>query len=217
MTKKSPSTDTTDLAYTITPQVLLLCTHTNQELAQIAQTLGASLVRVTAATLVNIERQLTQKIAPDSTEPTAEPPEKPLSAREKELLQHLATGLGNQKIAQTMGISPRTVESHRQNIKRKLQLGSQTSLIFYALREVAAINAIALPCSAEQSLISKRHDRLDPASTGKSTRHAKAKNMTDNGRMSYQHHPKTGRVFGNELDRESPNERYSNDNDHVHS
>jgi DNA-binding CsgD family transcriptional regulator len=170
MTNKSTRKNPANQTYSVTPQVLILCTHTNQELAQIAQTLGASLMRVTATTLVNIEKQLTQKVAPDPTAPTADSPETALSSREKELLQHLATGLGNHQIAQTMGISPRTVESHRQNIKRKLRLASQTSLIFYALRKVAAINAISLPGGAEQDLNSTGQDSQDPSSNGQSTR-----------------------------------------------
>ena len=204
MTDQSTQTESTDQAHSVTPQVLILCTHTNQELAQIAQTLGASLVRVTAATLVNIEKQLTQKIALNSTAPTADSPETPLSSREKELLQHLATGLRNQQIAQTMGISARTVESHRQNIKRKLQLGSQTGLIFYALREAAAINTVTHPCGARQGSKSTCHDRPGPSSNGMSSRNAGAKHIPDNGGVVCPHQPEGTQVFGNGVDMESP-------------
>jgi DNA-binding CsgD family transcriptional regulator len=38
------------------------------------------------------------------------------------------------EVAARLGISPRTVETHRENLMRKLGLQSQTDLIRYALR-----------------------------------------------------------------------------------
>lgn len=132
------------------PQALILCTDTSLELAQIAQTLGASLVRVTPTMLAKVENMLAPKNAGRSVPSAETPADKPLSARERDLLRHLATGLGNQQIARIMGISHRTVESHRQNIKRKLRLTSQTGLILYAVTEVTPIGATDLNCVQTQ-------------------------------------------------------------------
>ncbi len=56
-----------------------------------------------------------------------------LSARESAILSHLAQGHSSKQIAQTLGVSARTVETHRQNIRRKLNLEGQAELIKYAV------------------------------------------------------------------------------------
>jgi DNA-binding NarL/FixJ family response regulator len=57
-----------------------------------------------------------------------------LTTREREVLQLAAESSSTSEIAARLGISPRTVETHRQNLMRKLGLQSQTDLIRYALR-----------------------------------------------------------------------------------
>jgi DNA-binding NarL/FixJ family response regulator len=57
-----------------------------------------------------------------------------LTTREREILQLAAESSSIGEIATRLGISPRTVESHRENLMRKLGLQSQTALIRYALR-----------------------------------------------------------------------------------
>jgi len=56
-----------------------------------------------------------------------------LSARESEILSALARGLASKQIAREMDVSVRTVEAHRQSIKRKLSLEGQAELIKYAV------------------------------------------------------------------------------------
>jgi len=56
-----------------------------------------------------------------------------LSARESEILSALARGLSSKQIAREINVSVRTVEAHRQNIKRKLDLAGQAELIKYAV------------------------------------------------------------------------------------
>jgi DNA-binding NarL/FixJ family response regulator len=56
-----------------------------------------------------------------------------LSPRESEILAGLARGHASRQIAETLGLSVRTVETHRQNIKRKLGLEGQAELIKYAV------------------------------------------------------------------------------------
>jgi DNA-binding NarL/FixJ family response regulator len=56
-----------------------------------------------------------------------------LTAREREVLQLAAQGLSNAEIGERLIISPRTAETHRANMLRKLGLQSQTDLVRYAL------------------------------------------------------------------------------------
>jgi two-component system response regulator NreC len=58
-----------------------------------------------------------------------------LTSREKEVLQLAVEGLSNAEIALKLFISPRTAETHRANMMRKLSLHTQTDLIRYALKK----------------------------------------------------------------------------------
>ncbi|MCJ7772952.1 MAG: response regulator transcription factor, partial [Desulfobacterales bacterium] len=57
-----------------------------------------------------------------------------LTSREQEIMVLLAEGLSSKKIAEKLFISPKTVENHRSNILRKLNLHSTIELIRYAAR-----------------------------------------------------------------------------------
>ena len=59
----------------------------------------------------------------------------PLTAREREVLQLVAEGRPNKQIAALLRIAVRTVEAHRANIMRKLDLTDQAGLVRYALRK----------------------------------------------------------------------------------
>ena len=56
-----------------------------------------------------------------------------LTQRERDVLRHIASGEANKQIAQALGLSVRTVETHRLNIKRKLGIDGQAELIKYAV------------------------------------------------------------------------------------
>lgn len=71
---------------------------------------------------------LTTRVA-DNTDPLAS-----LSPREREVLQLAAEGYGNPEIAEKLFISPRTAETHRTNLMRKLGLQSQTDLVRFSIR-----------------------------------------------------------------------------------
>lgn len=58
-----------------------------------------------------------------------------LTQREREVLQLIAEGLSTKEIAAELGLSPKTVETHRQNIMNKTGTYSATGLVRYALRE----------------------------------------------------------------------------------
>jgi DNA-binding NarL/FixJ family response regulator len=60
--------------------------------------------------------------------------DEPLTAREREVLKLIAEGNTNQEIADVLCLSRKTVESHRANIMRKLDLHDVTELVKYSLR-----------------------------------------------------------------------------------
>jgi two-component system response regulator NreC len=57
-----------------------------------------------------------------------------ISIREREILQLIAEGNTNSQIAKKLVISARTVETHRTNIMRKLELTSQIDILRYAIQ-----------------------------------------------------------------------------------
>lgn len=56
-----------------------------------------------------------------------------LTSREREVLQLAAQGMTNTAIGQRLAISPRTVETHRANLLRKLTLTTHTELVRFAI------------------------------------------------------------------------------------
>lgn len=63
-----------------------------------------------------------------------EDPYDSLTTREREVLQLAAEGNTNVMIADMLSISPRTAETHRANMMRKLDLHNSTELIRFALQ-----------------------------------------------------------------------------------
>jgi len=57
-----------------------------------------------------------------------------VTSREREIIQLVAEGRTNKEAAATLGISVKTIEAHRANIMRKLQLHSVSDLVRYAIR-----------------------------------------------------------------------------------
>lgn len=57
-----------------------------------------------------------------------------LTEREKEIIKLLAEGMTNKQIGETLFISPRTVDSHRTNLMKKLGLHNVASLIRFAFK-----------------------------------------------------------------------------------
>ncbi len=61
-----------------------------------------------------------------------------LTAREREVLQQLAEGRSTKEMAAALGVSVKTIETHRRNIMQKLDLHSVAELTKYAIREGVA-------------------------------------------------------------------------------
>jgi DNA-binding NarL/FixJ family response regulator len=57
-----------------------------------------------------------------------------LTLREREIVGHLANGLSGREIASLLGISLKTVETHRANMMQKLGTHTITDLVRYAIR-----------------------------------------------------------------------------------
>ena len=62
-------------------------------------------------------------------------PEKPISDRERQVLQLVAEGKTNKEIATLLGISVKTAESHRSNMMDKLNIHDTAGLVRYAIRK----------------------------------------------------------------------------------
>ena len=58
----------------------------------------------------------------------------PMTPREREVLALLAEGMANKQVARRLGISVRTVETHREHLSRKLGIPSVAGLTKYAVR-----------------------------------------------------------------------------------
>ncbi len=67
-------------------------------------------------------------------EETAGPVSGPLTAREREIVQLLAEGKSNKEVGVALGISVKTVETHRASVMRKLGINSVVELVHYAIR-----------------------------------------------------------------------------------
>jgi DNA-binding CsgD family transcriptional regulator len=57
-----------------------------------------------------------------------------LTPRELEIVQHLAGGKTSKEVSALLGISVKTIETHRTNIMRKLNFHSVSQLVMYAVR-----------------------------------------------------------------------------------
>lgn len=77
----------------------------------------------------------------------------PLSEREKDVLQLVASGLTNREIAQKLGISPNTVKVHLSNIFDKISVASRTEATVYAIEH----RIVDVPGSEEVSDETTKH------------------------------------------------------------
>ena len=68
-------------------------------------------------------------------QPTLEDDDVPLTDRELQVLRHVALGLSNKEIAQSLDISVETVKEHIQNILRKIAVSDRTQAAVWAVRK----------------------------------------------------------------------------------
>ncbi|WP_305405273.1 response regulator transcription factor [Photobacterium leiognathi] len=130
-------------------KVLMLTMHDNREYIMKVMQVGAMgymLKEISAEKMVQAIKTVnqgatyfcettSQTIFTQAAAPIAAPEVNPLSRREEGILKHVAQGLSSKQIAKALDISYRTVETHRQNIKHKLDLHSTAELAKYALEK----------------------------------------------------------------------------------
>lgn len=72
---------------------------------------------------------------PSTAHRVGPPPPESLTPREREVLQLIAEGLTSKQIGERLGAALKTVETHRTNVIRKLDIHSIAELTKYAVRE----------------------------------------------------------------------------------
>jgi DNA-binding NarL/FixJ family response regulator len=77
-----------------------------------------------------------------------------LSDREMHVFQLIGSGLGTKKIAHALNLSVKTIETHRENIKRKLGLNSGRQLVDRAIKYVE--ENLLPPQKSEFSVVKKK-------------------------------------------------------------
>lgn len=78
--------------------------------------------------------ELTDELFVESGETQSAAVHEPLTIREREVLKLIAEGISNKEMAEMLFISVRTVEHHRANIMRKLNIKGTADLVRYAIR-----------------------------------------------------------------------------------
>jgi len=94
-------------------------------------------IRLVASGEVYLDNEISDKIT-DSYVRTrlhrGTPRQRDLTDREEEVLRAIAQGYSNKEIAAQLGISVKTVESHKSNLMEKLDFTSRTDIVRYAVR-----------------------------------------------------------------------------------
>lgn len=83
----------------------------------------------------NMTELVVQRAFVSGADPARTPVER-LTEREREVFELIGQGLGSRQIAVKLGISPKTIETHREHIKEKLELATSTELTKYAVQWV---------------------------------------------------------------------------------
>ena len=122
--------------------VLTASEHVDDALAALRQ--GARAIvqkRFAIATLIEAIRAVAQGLvwlAPSLQAALAaqlgEPPQKQLTAREREIVRYVALGLRNGEVAERLRITEGTVKTHMNNIFHKLTIRDRVELALYAVR-----------------------------------------------------------------------------------
>ena len=96
-------------------------------------------IRRVAEGRIALSPQMTERMlsrAVGAEQPVEQSPIERLSDRELEVFELIGTGLTTHQIANKLQLSPKTVESYRENLKKKLELRSGTELTRHAVQWV---------------------------------------------------------------------------------
>ena len=86
----------------------------------------------------------------EGPESGADPIER-LSNRELQVLSLIGRGQSSREAAQGLGLSVKTVETHRQSLKRKLHLATNAQLLQYAINWYGSRSATPQACGLTES------------------------------------------------------------------
>jgi len=128
-------------------EVLILSMHESEELVRQMLAIGArgyllksdagkALVEAITA-LADHKPYFTSKIAAVVLQGYLNPQKenvRQLTPREREIVQLVAEGKSTKEVADVLGISPKTADTHRTNLMRKLGFHSVSELVRYAIR-----------------------------------------------------------------------------------
>jgi two-component system nitrate/nitrite response regulator NarL len=90
---------------------------------------------IKAITVVhNGEKHFSQEVAAILAQQDIDRYESQLTNREQLILRLISLGYGNKKIAQELNNSVRTVETHKRNITKKLDINTTSGLVRYAIK-----------------------------------------------------------------------------------
>lgn len=110
----------------------ILKTHATEHLIPAIHSLAQHKPYFTSAVSEVLFARMLQKTAPKREEDEGD--DERLTARERETVQLLAEGHSNKEVADKLGISLRTAETHRAAVMRKLRVDSLAALVRYAIR-----------------------------------------------------------------------------------
>jgi two-component system response regulator NreC len=97
-----------------------------------------SAIRVVSQGNIFLYPSLAKMLVKDFLQRAEESPvsaEEKLTPREREVLTYVAEGYTNREIARALVISVKTVDRHRENIMRKLNMHSRVELVKYAIEK----------------------------------------------------------------------------------
>jgi len=134
-------------------KVLFLTMHEDEEYVMQALSTGATgyvLKDASAAELIHALREvraggqyispralhrLTRQPAPSSSNPRLGPGSSAPTPREREVIKMIAEGKSAKEIAGLLGLSVKTVEAHKFNLMRKLNIHNKAQLVTYAIQK----------------------------------------------------------------------------------
>lgn len=126
------------------PKVLILSMHSAEDYVLRAMRLGAEgyLLKDAAAIELNEalaalrrgDRYLSPRVSETLEHPQRDEESPTLSPRQSEVLRLIALGRATKEIAYQLGLSPKTVETHRAQIMERLGIRDVAGLVRYALR-----------------------------------------------------------------------------------
>jgi DNA-binding NarL/FixJ family response regulator len=107
----------------------------------VKQAVGSDLVSAVAAVMIG-KRYLSPQIADclGDSDSSVSSIWQDLTAREREVLRRTADGASTAQIAQQLSLSPKTVDSYRSRLMRKLGLPNRSTLIRYTMLHSASQN-----------------------------------------------------------------------------